>query len=41
MANEELDVLEEYISKHNLKITHQRRAVLKVFLESEKHLSAE
>ena len=41
MASEELDVLENYISKHNLKITHQRRAVLKVFLESEKHVSAE
>ena len=41
MAREELDVLENYISKHNLKITHQRRAVLKIFLESEKHVSAE
>ena len=41
MASEELDVLENYISKHNLKITHQRRAVLKIFLESEKHVSAE
>ena len=41
MASEELDVLENYISKHNLKITYQRRTVLKVFLESEKHVSAE
>ena len=33
MGNEEIDVLEEYISVNNLKITKQRRSVLKIFLE--------
>ena len=41
MTNTEMEVLEDYISKHNLKITHQRRAVLKAFLESENHVSVE
>ena len=41
MSNKELEVLESYISKHNLKITNQRRAVLKAFLGSEKHVSVE
>ena len=41
MASKELEVLEHYISKHNLKITHQRRAVLKAFLGSKKHVSVE
>ena len=39
--DEEIDVLEEYISDNNLKITKQRRIVLKVFLESKEHLSVE
>ena len=39
--DEEIDVLEEYISENNLKITKQRRIVLKVFLESKDHLSVE
>ena len=38
---EEIDVLEEYISENNLKITKQRRIVLKVFLESKDHVSVE
>ena len=37
----EQDVLEKFISKHNLKVTRQRRAVLKCFLESRDHISAE
>ena len=41
MTSTEMEVLEDYISKHNLKITHQRRAVLKAFLESENHVSVE
>ena len=41
MPDKELEVLESYISKHNLKITNQRRAVLKAFLGSEKHVSVE
>ena len=41
MGNEEIDVLEEYISVNNLKITKQRRAVLKVFLECNDHVSVE
>ena len=41
MDSEEIDVLEEYISKNNLKITKQRRGVLKVFLECENHVSVE
>ena len=39
--NEEIDVLEQYISENNLKITKQRRAVLKVFLECKNHVSVE
>ena len=39
--NEEIDVLEQYISENNLKITKQRRAVLKVFLECKDHVSVE
>ena len=41
MGSEEIDLLEEYISANNLKITKQRRAVLKVFLESANHVSVE
>jgi len=41
MGNEEIDVLEEYISVNNLKITKQRRTVLKIFLESKNHVSVE
>ena len=41
MDSEEIDVLEEYISENNLKITKQRRTVLKVFLECEDHVSVE
>ena len=41
MSKNELEVLEEYISRNNLKITSQRRVVLKTFLESEKHVSVE
>ena len=41
MGNIELEVLENYITKHNLKITRQRRAVLKAFLESDNHVSVE
>jgi len=41
MGNEEIDVLEKYISVNNLKITKQRRTVLKIFLESKDHVSVE
>jgi len=41
MGSEEIDVLEEYISVNNLKITKQRRTVLKIFLESKDHVSVE
>ena len=41
MANNEIEVLEDYITRNNLKITSQRRTVLKAFLESEKHVSVE
>ena len=41
MANNEQEVLEDYISQHNLKITKQRRAVLEAFLGIEDHISAE
>jgi Fur family ferric uptake transcriptional regulator len=39
--NEEIDVLEEYISENNLKITKQRRTVLKIFLGCDDHVSVE
>ena len=41
MASEELKVLEGYITQNQLKITRQRRAVLKAFTECENHVSAE
>ncbi len=41
MAENEQEVLENYITQHNLKITKQRRAVLEAFLASEDHVSAE
>ena len=41
MSREEIDVLEEYISVNNLKITKQRRIVLKIFLECKNHVSVE
>ena len=41
MDSEEIDVLEEYISENNLKITKQRRNVLKIFLECKNHVSVE
>ena len=41
MPGKEQEVLENYISQHNLKITKQRRAVLEAFLDSEDHVSAE
>ena len=41
MPSKELEVLEDYISQNNLKITKQRRAVLNAFLVCEKHVSAE
>ena len=41
MAIKELEVLEGYIAQHNLKITRQRRAILKAFLDCEDHVSVE
>ena len=41
MDSKEIDVLEDYISENNLKITKQRRIVLKSFLECKNHISVE
>ncbi len=41
MITNEIDILENYISENNLKITKQRRAVLKTFLECKNHISVE
>lgn len=41
MGKKELKVLEDYIARHNLKITRQRRIVLDTFAECEEHVSAE
>ena len=41
MSDNEQEVLEKYISKHNLKITKQRRAVLESFLAIDEHISAD
>jgi Fur family ferric uptake transcriptional regulator len=41
MSNKEQQVLEDYITQNNLKVTRQRRAVLEAFLHSEDHVSAE
>ena len=41
MKTTEQDFLEQYISKNNLKVTRQRRAVLNVFLHCKDHVSAE
>ena len=41
MEQNEQEVLEKYISQHNLKVTRQRRVVLKTFLGCKDHVSAE
>lgn len=41
MKHNEQDVLEQYITQNNLKVTRQRRAVLKAFLDCKDHVSAE
>ena len=41
MDSKEIDILEDYISENNLKITKQRRIVLKSFLECKNHISVE
>ena len=41
MDNKEIDVLEGYIADNNLKITKQRRTVLRAFLECKIHVSVE
>ena len=41
MSSNEIDILENYISENNLKITKQRRTVLKAFLECKNHISVE
>lgn len=38
---EEYKIFEDYLKKKNLKVTSQRRAILEVFLKTEKHLSAD
>jgi Fur family ferric uptake transcriptional regulator len=37
----EIEVLENYITEHKLKITKQRRAVLNALIECENHISVE
>ena len=41
MGRNEEAFLEDYISQNKLKVTRQRRAVLKTFLECKDHISAE
>ena len=41
MPSKEIDVLEGHILKHRLKITKQRRSVLKAFLDCKNHVSVE
>ena len=41
MVSSEQDVLENFIAQNNLKVTRQRRSVLKAFLETKDHISAE
>ena len=41
MDSKQIEVLENYITEHNLKITKQRRTVLNVFLECNSHVSVE
>ena len=41
MRENEQDILENFIAQNNLKVTRQRRSVLKTFLESKDHVSAE
>ena len=41
MDSTEIEVLENYIAEHKLKITKQRRAVLNVFLQCDNHVSVE
>tara|TARA_B100000686_G_scaffold346804_2_gene434192 strand:+ start:566 stop:994 length:429 start_codon:yes stop_codon:yes gene_type:complete len=41
MRQSEEDVLESFIAQNNLKVTRQRRSVLKAFLETKDHVSAE
>ena len=41
MPSKEIEILEDYIAEHNLKITKQRRAVLETFLDCENHVSVE
>lgn len=37
----EEDLLQRHISKHHLKVTKERSAVLRAFMESERHVTAE
>ena len=41
MDSTEIEVLENYIAEHKLKITKQRRAILNAFLGCENHVSVE
>ncbi|MFQ5587721.1 MAG: Fur family transcriptional regulator [Nitrospiria bacterium] len=40
MKNEEA-LLKDHISKHNLKVTKERSAILRAFLSAERHITAE
>ncbi|MFQ5443925.1 MAG: Fur family transcriptional regulator [Nitrospinales bacterium] len=41
MVSKEEEVLEDYITQNNLKLTRQRRSVLNAFLSCEDHVSVE
>ncbi|MFQ5544014.1 MAG: Fur family transcriptional regulator [Nitrospiria bacterium] len=41
MGKKEEALLEEHISRNHLKITKERKAVLKAFLEAERHITVE
>lgn len=41
MAQTEKKIFEEYLQKHGLKMTRQRKQILEVFLDLKGHLSAE
>jgi Fur family ferric uptake transcriptional regulator len=41
MGGKEEEILQRHIAQHHLKVTKERRAILKAFVEAERHVSAE
>jgi Fur family ferric uptake transcriptional regulator len=41
MQSQEGDLLQEHITKHHLKITKEREAILRAFMEAQRHVTAE